>query len=57
MPELHRQLLLVEALAHVDAVGDAVAVGDDQRGAIVGVGFEEGRRVCWSLAPIAMRAT
>src|SRR5690349_5124817 len=35
-------LLLIDAEAQVVAVGDAVAVGDDEARAIVGFGFEEG---------------
>ena len=39
---LDGQALLFKALAHIDAVGDAVAVGDDQGRAIIGFRFEEG---------------
>ena len=38
----HGAVLLVEALLHVDAVRDAVAVGEDQRRAVVGLGLAEG---------------
>ena len=34
--------LLFEALAHIDAMSDAVAVGDDDRRAVIGICFEEG---------------
>ena len=35
-------LLVLHAVGHVDTVGDAVAIGDDEGGAVVGFGFEEG---------------
>ena len=44
VPAGHGPILLVEPLAHVDAVRDAVAVGDDQRGPVVGLRLAEGRQ-------------
>jgi hypothetical protein len=35
-------VLLLEALAHVNAVGYAVGVRDDQRGPVVGLGLPQG---------------
>ena len=55
---LHGGLLLVHAVAQVVAVGDAVAVGDDERRPVVGLGLAEAPcSVCVSLAPMAIRAT
>ena len=42
VPGVDRAILLVEALAHVDAVGDAVAVGDDQGRPVVRLSLAEG---------------
>ena len=42
VPARDRAVLLVEPVAHVDAVRDAVAVGDHQRRAVVGLGLAEG---------------
>ncbi len=39
----HRQVLLMEALAHVDPVRDAVAVGQHQGGPRIGFGFAQGQ--------------
>ena len=39
---INRELLLVETLAEVVAVGDAVGIGDDEGGAGIGLGFAEG---------------
>ena len=41
VPALHRQFLLALVVEHVVAVGDAGAVGDDQRGAGIGLGLVE----------------
>ena len=38
----HGAVLLAEPVAHLDAVRDAVAVGDHQRRAVVGLGLAEG---------------
>ena len=38
---LHRGFLLIHPVHQVVAVGDAVAVSDDDRRPVVGVGFEE----------------
>src|SRR5947209_1138770 len=38
---LDRQFLLFQSLAHVNTMRDAMTVGDDERGAIVCLGFQE----------------
>ena len=38
---IDRLPLMLHALGHVDAVGDAVGVGQDQRRAVIGLGFDE----------------
>ena len=38
---IHRQLLLRHAVSHVVAVGDAMAVGDDERRPGIGLGLEK----------------
>ena len=39
---LHRSLLILHGSRHVDAVRDAMAVGDNERRTVVGFGLEEG---------------
>jgi hypothetical protein len=54
---LDRGLLLVHAVAQIVAVGDAVAVGDDERRPGVGLGLAERLEGLASLPPMATRAT
>ena len=42
MTAFHRLLLLLQTHGHVDAVVDAVGVGDDQRRTVIGLGFLDG---------------
>src|SRR5579884_1459883 len=39
---LYGQFLLFQSLDHIDAMRDTVAVGDDERGAIIRLGIDEG---------------
>jgi hypothetical protein len=39
-----RKILLLHAIAQVETVGDAMAVGEDQRGAWIGFSFPEGEQ-------------
>src|ERR1019366_2363958 len=39
---VYRRFLVLHAGGHVDAMGDAMGVGNDEAGAVVGFGFEEG---------------
>src|SRR5207253_1387289 len=42
LARMHRRLLVLHRRGHVNAVRDTMAVGDDERRAVVGFGFEEG---------------
>ena len=41
MPRLDGPLLLLETLRHIDAVRNAVRIGDNERRAVVGLSFDE----------------
>ncbi len=51
MAAFHRQMLLVQTALHVDAVGDAVAVGQNQRGAAISLGLPEGQQSLLRVGP------